>query len=56
MSFDQAQAGLYNAMREGLGLSGDTFQIIQPTPPLVAGNDQFLWMPQAYRRCSPART
>jgi hypothetical protein len=43
MSFADVQAGYYNALLEGLGLSGETFQILQPNAPLIAGSNQFLW-------------
>jgi hypothetical protein len=43
MAFTAVQNGLYNALIEGLGLSRDSFQIIQPSPPLIPGNDRFLW-------------
>lgn len=34
---------IYNAVVEGLGLSRDSFQLIQAAPPLVQGNDHMLW-------------
>ena len=43
MSFTDIQNGLYNAMVEGLGLSTDSFQLIHLAPPLLQGNDRFLW-------------
>ncbi|WP_123834520.1 hypothetical protein [Methylobacterium currus] len=45
-NFQDLQAGFYNALSQGLGFSpNDPFQIIQPSPPLVAGEtaDQDLW-------------
>jgi hypothetical protein len=35
--------GLYNALVPGLGVSPQSFQLIQPSPPLLAGNDSYLW-------------
>jgi hypothetical protein len=35
--------GLYNALIQGLGLSPQSFQMIQPSPPLLPNNDAYLW-------------
>jgi hypothetical protein len=43
MSFVEVQNKFYNALCEGLGLSRQTFQIIQPSPPLIPGDNRFLW-------------
>lgn len=42
-SFLDLQNGFYNGLCQGLGLSGNTFQILQPSPPLPVGNDNALW-------------
>lgn len=44
-TFPDVQNGFYNALCQGLGLSTSTFQILQPSPPLLtgAGADAFLW-------------
>lgn len=45
-SFLDLQNGFYNALTQGLGLPpGSPFQLIQPSPPLVAGpnQDNALW-------------
>lgn len=45
-NFVDLQAGFYNALAQGLGYSpSDPFQVIQPSPPLVSGNDEdeLLW-------------
>jgi hypothetical protein len=41
--FLDIQNGFYNALCQGLGLSGGRFQILQPSPPLVRDSDQDLW-------------
>ncbi|AOW98829.1 hypothetical protein BJP34_04615 [Moorena producens PAL-8-15-08-1] len=41
--FLDVQNGLYNAMVQGLGLSENSFQLIQPSPPLVPDDDDALW-------------
>jgi hypothetical protein len=41
--FLDVQNGLYNAMLQGLGLSGSSFQLIQPSPPLLPNDNHFLW-------------
>ena len=43
MAFVTIQNGLYNALAQGLGLNRQTFQIIQPAAPLLAGDNRFLW-------------
>src|SRR5215207_3474700 len=44
MAFDTIQNGLYNVLVEQLGVSSDTFQIIQPTASLPAGTtNSTLW-------------
>jgi hypothetical protein len=43
MSFTDIQNSLYNAIVQGLGLSSDSFQLIQPSPPLIPGSDTVLW-------------
>lgn len=43
MSFVEAQNKFYNALCEGLGLSRQMFQILQPSPPLIPGDNRFLW-------------
>lgn len=42
-SFLNLQNGFYNALCQGLGLSQNSFQLLQPSPPLVPGNDSALW-------------
>jgi hypothetical protein len=45
-NFVDLQAGFYNALAQGLGYSNqDPFQVIQPSPPLTAGDDSdaLLW-------------
>src|SRR5262249_16827287 len=42
-TFLDIQNGFYNALCQGLGLSGSTFQILQPSPPLLPGDNHFLW-------------
>ncbi|WP_146205915.1 hypothetical protein [Azospirillum sp. TSH58] len=42
-SFLDLQNGFYNGLCQGLGLSQNTFQILQPSPPLVANNNTLLW-------------
>lgn len=45
-SYMDLQNGFYNAFTQGLGMSPSTpFQMIQPSPPLIAGanQDQLLW-------------
>jgi hypothetical protein len=42
-SFQDIQNGFYNALCDGLGLSRDNFQILQPSPPLPKDADQELW-------------
>lgn len=41
--FIDVQNGFYNALTKGLGLSRDTFQILQPSPPLPPDNDDAIW-------------
>ncbi|WP_175804346.1 hypothetical protein [Burkholderia cenocepacia] len=44
--FVDLQAGFYNALAQGLGYSNqDPFQVVQPSPPLVGGDDadDLLW-------------
>lgn len=45
-TFLDLQNGFYNALSQGLGYApGSPFQMVQPSPPLVAGSNQdsFLW-------------
>ncbi len=44
--FVDLQAGFYNALAQGLGYSNqDPFQVVQPSPPIVGGDDadDLLW-------------
>jgi hypothetical protein len=41
--FLDLQNGFYNGLCQGLGLSTNTFQILQPTPPLPYNSDSALW-------------
>ncbi len=44
-TFTDLQNGFYNAFTTGLGLSGSSFQLLQPSTPLLSGPqaDQALW-------------
>lgn len=44
-TFTELQNGFYNAFTTGLGLSGSSFQLLQPSTPLLSGTqaDQALW-------------
>ncbi|HET8843874.1 MAG TPA: hypothetical protein VFN35_20590, partial [Ktedonobacteraceae bacterium] len=42
-AFLDLQDGFYNGLCQGLGLSPSSFQILQPSPPLIQGSNTGLW-------------
>ncbi|HEY7414566.1 MAG TPA: hypothetical protein VH593_05200, partial [Ktedonobacteraceae bacterium] len=42
-TFLDLQDGFYNGLCQGLGLSPSSFQLLQPSPPLIPGSDTGLW-------------